>query len=354
MPFFNLKHLSPQFVARLIAASVTLFLLILLSVLLAAGYMSLPLWVLAVVVAATGILTWFVAQYFINHFIYRKIKLIYKTIYTTKLGTEEKKAMARIHRGSVENIEQEVLEWKQRHHEETSKQSRLEQFRKEFLGNVFHELKTPIFNIQGYLETLIEGGMEDPEIRDKFLMRARKNVRRMTEIVDDLQMIANLEDRSFSVTPERFDITRLIHEVMESHEIRAAKKKIRLGFKQGCDKPFDVIADRELIHQVVSNLISNSIKYGNEEGKTLIGLYDMGEKILVEVADNGIGIGEEDLPRIFERFYRVDKARSRKMGGSGLGLSIVKHIIEAHHQVINVRSTPGIGTTFGFTLQKAG
>ena len=233
------------------------------------------------------------------------------------------------------------------------KQKKLDKFRKEFLGNVFHELKTPIFNIQGYLETLIEGGIYDENINLKFAKKASKNVERMAEIVDDLQMIANLQDGSFALTKEKFDITELVKDIIESMEVRAKKKKNKLEIKEGCNKSFIVVADREMIYQGLNNLITNALKYGKENGKTQIGLYDMNENILVEVSDNGIGIDKKHLPRIFERFYRIDKNRSRKLGGTGLGLSIVKHIIEAHKQTINVRSSPGVGTTFGFTLKKA-
>jgi two-component system phosphate regulon sensor histidine kinase PhoR len=253
----------------------------------------------------------------------------------------------------IKDAESMVIEWRQRKTKELMKQKKMEKYRKEFLGNVFHELKTPIFNIQGYIDTLVEGGINDPEINVKFMQKARKNVVRMTEIVNDLQMIANLEDGSFSFMEEKFDIHQLAQDALEAHEIGASRKEILLRFKDGCDKPFIVKADRELILQVLNNLITNSIKYGKQGGKVQIGLYDMNEKVLIEVSDNGIGIAQKHLPRIFERFYRADKNRSRDLGGSGLGLSIVKHIIEAHDQTINIRSTRGIGTTIGFTLKKA-
>lgn len=285
---------------------------------------------------------------------YRKIKLIYKSIYDTKASEEERPEKMNVKKNVIKDAEKEVINWQKDKLKEIRKQKKLEQYRKEFLGNVFHELKTPIFNIQGYLETLLEGGIEDQAINMRFLQKARKNVKRMTEIVDDLQMIANLEDGSFSLIEEKFDIYKLATDVIESLEMRAGKKGIKLEFKEGCEKSFLVIGDRELIQQVLNNLITNSIKYGKEEkGKTLVGLYDMNEYILVEVSDNGIGIDSKHLPRIFERFYRADKARSREMGGSGLGLSIVKHIVEVHNQNVNVRSTKGVGTTFGFTLKKA-
>lgn len=310
-------------------------------------------WLLVVLIPVlTMIVSYIIFYQVLENFLYRKIKLIYKTIYDTKVPEDEKEKSIKMSEDVLSDAEYQVLEWKKNKAREVIRQKKLENYRKEFLGNVFHELKTPVFNIQGYLETLIEGGLDDPKINMKFLQKARKNVKRMTEIVDDLQMISNLEDGSFSMMESKFDIYRLASEAIESHDIRAAKKGIVIEFKEGCEVPFQVVGDRELIYQVLNNLITNSIKYGKEHGRTQIGLYDMNEKILVEVSDNGIGIDQKHLERIFERFYRADKDRSRELGGSGLGLSIVKHIIEAHKQQVNIRSTKGVGTTIGFTLKK--
>ncbi len=348
-----MKNATPIVVARLTTLITAVFLLLVLVAfrLFIPGSVS---WTLVVAVPViVGIAMYLVNVYSLERFIYRKIKLVYKTIYDTKLSASEKPVKSNLKENVIEDAENEVINWQKNNLKEIRKQKKLEKYRKEFLGNVFHELKTPIFNIQGYLETLIEGGIDDRNINMKFLQKARKNVKRMTEIVDDLQMISNLEDGSFSLVEEKFDIFRLASDVLDSAEIRARKKNIKLEFKEGCDRSFQVVADRELIQQVLNNLVTNSIKYGKEGGHTHVGLYDMNENILVEVSDNGIGIDPKHLPRIFERFYRVDKDRSREIGGSGLGLSIVKHIIEAHDQTVNVRSTPGLGTTFGFTLKKA-
>jgi len=298
------------------------------------------------------LISYFIFFKSLEKFIYRKIKLIYKSIYDTKLPEEEKFKKIKVDENVIKDAENKVISWQKDKLKEDRKKKKLEKFRKEFLGNVFHELKTPIFNIQGYLETLIEGGLEDPAINQKFLKKARKNVSRMTEIVDDLQMITNLQDGSFSLNFEKFDIYSLVLDAIDSSEMRARKRNITLEVKEGCDNSFTVQADREMIQQALNNLITNSIKYGNTEGRTQVGIYDMNEHILIEVSDNGIGIDSKHLPRIFERFYRVDKNRSRELGGSGLGLAIVKHIIEAHNLTINVRSTVGIGTTFGFILKK--
>jgi len=310
-------------------------------------------WIFVILIPAFVFIIGFAVFFFITEsFIYRKIKVIYKTIYDTKSGQEEKPARQKLQNDIIDFAESEVIEWKKNTLKEQKKQKKLEKYRKEFLGNVFHELKTPIFNIQGYLETLNEGGLKDDSINTRFLQKAITNVSRIAEIVDDLQMISNLEEGSFSLTDDKFDILKLVNETIESLEIRGKSKSIKLSVKEGCDKSFVVAADREMIQQVLNNLITNSIKYGKDNGRTQIGLYDMNANVLVEVSDNGLGIDQKHLPRIFERFYRVDNGRSRELGGSGLGLSIVKHIIEAHNQTVNVRSTPGIGTTFGFTLRK--
>lgn len=310
-------------------------------------------WILVLFIPSAVLITSFLlTNYFIKSFVYRKIKLIYKLIYDTKLPEDEKPSKSNLKKNAIDKAESDVIEWKNSKAEELKKQKLNDQYRKEFVGNVFHELKTPIFNIQGYLETLIDGGINDDKISSKFLKKASKNVVRMADIVDDLQMISNLEDRSFAMAKEKFDIHKLVCDTLDSMEIRAVKKGITLEVKEGCDKTFNVIADREMIQQVLNNLLTNSIKYGKENGRTQVGLYDMEKNILVEISDNGIGIDQQHLKRIFERFYRADKNRSRQIGGSGLGLSIVKHIIEAHNQSVNVRSTLNLGSTFGFTLKK--
>ena len=309
-------------------------------------------WVLVFTIPSAALfISIFFINYYIESFVYRKIKLIYKIIYDTKLPEDKKPS--KVKKDAIDKAESDVLEWKDSKAKELKKQKMNDQYRKEFVGNVFHELKTPIFNIQGYLETLIDGGIKDDKINIRFLKKASKNVGRMAEIVDDLQMISNLEDGSFAMNKEKFDIHKLVIDTLESMEIRAIKKGIALEIKEGCDKPFHVVADREMIQQVLNNLVTNSIKYGKENGRTQVGLYDMEKNILVEISDNGIGIDQQHLKHIFERFYRADKNRSRQIGGSGLGLSIVKHIIEAHNQTVNVRSTLNLGSTFGFTLKKA-
>jgi two-component system phosphate regulon sensor histidine kinase PhoR len=227
-----------------------------------------------------------------------------------------------------------------------------EKYRKEFIGNVSHELKTPIFNIQGYVLTLLDGGINDPEININYLERAEKNINRMITIVEDLDMISKIESGILNLNFETFDIIELVNEVFEMLHLKSQEKFI--DFVLIKDKIIlNVVADREKITQILVNLLTNSIRYGKQNGITKVRIRDINNKALIDVADNGIGIAKDDLPRIFERFYRVDKSRSQKSGGTGLGLSIVKHIIEAHQEKIFVDSELKIGTVFTFSLKKA-
>ena len=228
-----------------------------------------------------------------------------------------------------------------------------EEYRKDFLGNVAHEMKTPLFTIQGYILTLLDGAMEDKKIRKKYLDRANKAVERLLYIVKDLDTITKLESGTQQVTKHPIDIIALIRSVFEMLEMKAEKKNISLIFDRPYLKEITVLADHEKIEQVLINLIENSIKYGHTNGTTEVSVEDLvKDKVIVRVTDNGDGISREHLPRLFERFYRVDKSGSRKEGGSGLGLSIVKHIVEAHGERIYVESEPDVGSEFSFTLQK--
>ena len=228
-----------------------------------------------------------------------------------------------------------------------------EEYRKDFLGNVAHEMKTPLFTVQGYILTLLDGAMEDKKIRKKYLDRANKAVERLLYIVKDLDTITKLESGTQQVIKHPIDIIALIRSVFEMLEMKAEKKNISLIFDRPYIKEITVLADHEKIEQVLVNLIENSIKYGHTNGTTEVSVEDLvKDKVIVRVTDNGDGISREHLPRLFERFYRVDKSGSRKEGGSGLGLSIVKHIVEAHGERIYVESEPAVGSEFSFTLQK--
>lgn len=291
-------------------------------------------------------------SFFIENFIYKKIKVIYKNINDLKAGKGSRNINLDFNTDLLGKVDSEVQEWAEIKAREIEVLKKAEQYRKEFIGNVSHELKTPVFAIQGYIETLLDGGLEDETINHSYLYKASQNVERLQTIIDDLLIISKLESNEVPLEIEKFDLVELIKEVFESLEVQAEIQDITLSLKQGHDKTTMVLADKSRIQQVLTNLITNSIKYGKEGGKTAIGIYDMDENYLVEVSDDGIGIAKEHLPRLFERFYRVDKHRSREVGGSGIGLAIVKHIVEAHGQTINVRSTPDVGTTFGFTIKK--
>lgn len=254
--------------------------------------------------------------------------------------------------GSFRQFEKNVDEWLKERHEEMERLNQLESYRKEYLGNISHELKTPVFNIQGYVSTLLDGGMDDKKINVDYLRRAEKSVERMIAIVDDLQTITQLEKGELELEEDRFNVIALAQDVLESQELKANESGINLELKNDSSQPVFVVADRFRIRQVLVNLVVNSVRYGKTDGKTLVTVSDAGEKVIIEISDNGIGISKEHLPRVFERFYRVDKSRSRDQGGTGLGLSIVKHIVEAHGETIDVMSTEGAGSVFSFTLKK--
>ena len=306
---------------------------------------------LVLVIATVSFLSsLFIIQFRVERFIYRRVKKIYDDVslldsksfrsqpITTDMATltREVEKFAR-----DKKLEIETLKVK-------------EEYRKEFLGNVSHELKTPLFTIQGYLLTLIDGAKNDPKILEKYLERANKGVERLIYIVNDLDMISKLEVGDLNPNIEPFDIVEVVQNVFDLFEMKAAKKDITLTFDVVYKDPIFVNGDREKIQQVVTNLIVNSIKYGRNKGTTEVSIEDLSKtKYLIRFTDNGIGISNDHFPRLFERFYRVSKSRSRDEGGSGLGLSIVKHIIEAHNQKIYVESELGVGSEFSFTIEKS-
>ena len=299
------------------------------------------------------LIAFYIIQFAINKFILEKIRPIYKIIdFVPQKGKEVK---LKLTPGFVElsDVEQDVENWAQNQLGEIERLKELERYRKDFVGNVSHELKTPIFNIQGYILTLLEGGLEDPNINRLYLTRTEKSIDRMISIVEDLESINKLETGELKPNFSVFDIVKIVDDVLEMEQRLSKERKIWLTFAGKPDKPLMVKADRKRIIEVLTNLVINGIKYGKTNGFVKIGFYDFDDKIMIEVSDNGIGIDKKDLPRIFERFFRVDKSRSREQGGTGLGLSIVKHIIEAHNQTINVQSELNEGTTFTFTLEKA-
>lgn len=308
----------------------------------------------AVIFVSVFVLASLLLYYVIEVYLRNRIKLVYKIIHQFKLSKGLKESIGdTLGDDPLAEMEIQVKDYITSNSRELENLRQLEQFRKEFIGNLSHELKTPLFNIQGYVHTLLDGALEDPKFARQFLERTSKSIERLSSLVDDLDTISKLEHGEVYLHQDSFDIHQLAKEVFYALELKAKSKQFSLLIKKETDRATWVYADKEKIQQVITNLLDNAIKYGRQGGQATAAFYDMDEHILVEITDNGIGIAETHLPRLFERFYRVDKHRSREEGGTGLGLAIVKHIIEAHRQTINVRSTIGVGTTFAFTLQKA-
>ena len=301
-----------------------------------------------ILVSSVGLSSFILVRWLIDQFIYNKIKLIYKNIQDFKSRPGDLKDV------DLQQASKDVASWNIKREKEIQKLMIRESYRRQFVGNVAHELKTPIFNIQGYIDTLLDGAIDDEEINRKFLERANKSVARMIYIIEDLDQITKLEAGTLEIEESPVDIIEVITDVVDQLVMKAKKRNVNVIVKQQQQKGrFLVRVDVEKIKQVLINLIVNAIKYGKEGGEVLVRTYEMGEQVLVEVADDGNGIASDHLTKVFERFYRVDKSRDRGQGGSGLGLSIVKHIIEAHGQTINIRSTEGEGCTLSFTLKKA-
>jgi two-component system phosphate regulon sensor histidine kinase PhoR len=291
-------------------------------------------------------------SFVLERFIYRKIKLIYKFIYQTKATRKEETYYKYVlPQKSIDEVREDVEAWAKENKQEIELLRQNEQFRREFLQNLSHEFKTPVFAIQGYIDTLLSGALDNPEVNKKFLEKTAKNVGRLTNLLNDLDEISSLERGELLLYKQNFVIQELVKDVFESLAIKAEEKNIHCGIKKGCESPLVVFADKEKIRQVLTNLFENSIKYGKKNGNIVASMYKTdGKHILIEISDDGIGINERHLPRLFERFYRTDEGRSIDVTGSGLGLAICKHIIEAHGQTIHVRSTEDVGTTVGFTL----
>ena len=343
---FSAKNFSPQQLAALtaLALSVPITLLI---------FIFEPVWWVAILFFVLIFLGSFgLILITLQTFIYRKIKLIYKLIYQTKASKREEFYYKNIlPQKSIDEVREDVEAWAQQRKAEIEMLQQNEIYRKEFLQNLSHELKTPIFAIQGYVDTLLNGALHNETVNTKFLQSTSRNVERMVNLVDDLDEISRLESGEQKLNLQNFIIQDLAKEVFDSLFIKAKEKDIKYIVKKGCDLPLTVFADKEKIRQVLINFTDNAIKYGKQNGTIEGSFYNVdGANVLIEISDDGTGIAEEHLPRIFERFYRTDLARSRKAGGSGLGLSICKHIIEAHNQAIHVRSKIDVGSTFGFTL----
>lgn len=296
------------------------------------------------------IFSFIIIQYRVERYIYKRVKNIYDDLTLLESTSLTRGAITT----DMATLTQEIDKFARDKKLEIETLKVREQYRKEFLGNVSHELKTPLFTIQGYILTLLDGAMDDKKLRKKYLKRAKSAVERLGYIVSDLDLITKLEVGDLRLQPEVFDVVELIKEVFGMVEIRANDKNITLTFDRDYDTPIMVRADKERIQQVLVNLIINSLKYGRQKGTTEVSIENLiKNKAIIRVTDNGEGIEKTHLARLFERFYRVDKSGSRQEGGSGLGLSIVKHIIEAHNEHIYVESEYGVGSEFSFTLEKA-
>ncbi len=328
---------------------ITFILTLLLSVFLYAFY---SLKILAILVFAVLCYTvsFIVTQYRVERFIYRRVKNIYDdlTLLETRSLTKDRITT------DMATLTEEIDKYARDRKLEIETLKVREEYRKEYLGNVSHELKTPLFTVQGYISTLIDGAVDIDELRDKYLKRAEKGIERLTYIVKDLDMITKLEVGDLSLGLEKFDIVDSVRNAFDLLEMKASKKRISLIFDMDYPDPIFVNADKEKIQQVLTNLVENSIKYGRDKGTTEVSIENLiKNKVIVRITDNGEGIAPENISRLFERFFRVDKSGSRKVGGSGLGLSIVKHIIEAHDEKIYIESQLDVGSEFSFTLEKA-
>ncbi|MEY4926635.1 MAG: histidine kinase [Bacteroidota bacterium] len=299
-------------------------------------------------------ITYFAVANITRNYIQTKIDVLYRTIRDFKMNSKSKyRTKSANDRDVLTELQTDVADWLASQTSELDSLRQLEEYRREFVGNVSHELKTPIFNIQGYLETLLDGADEDETVRQHYLQRAYDNADRLGTVVEDLNMIAKLESDTLQLQLKTFDLRELLEEVFADTLPFAQANQVSLICEPSKVLLIFVVADRERIRQILTNLITNGIKYStNNHAFVRINAFETTDNWLIEVSDNGIGIAQQHLPRLFERFYRADPARSRAAGGSGLGLAIVKHIVEAHRQTIHVRSTENIGTTFGFTLAK--
>ncbi len=315
-------------------------------------YFQVELWTALISLFIFGSLTFITILYGLEIFIYRKIKLIYKTIHNLKVAKiNNENYTVNTSNNLIQKVNEEVKDWADNYAKEISQLKSMEKYRKEFLGNVSHELKTPLFNIQGFTETLLDGAIDDKSVNRKFLEKTAQNVDRLNNLVNDLLEISRMESSQLEFEFIVFECRKLVEEVLDSFKLNEGKESFSIEIKEECRQDHKVCADRNRIKQVLVNLIQNALHYGKD--KVRIGIYELDENILVEVSDNGNGIEEHHLPRLFERFYRTEYSRNRNLGGSGLGLSIAKHIMERHNQTIQVQSSIGVGTTFSFTLAKA-
>jgi two-component system phosphate regulon sensor histidine kinase PhoR len=343
---FKQKNLSPKQLAALTALLLASLIALSIFMLFSNAKLCITYFIVSFVI------TYLLMDQILEFFIYRKIKLIYKLISQTK-ATKRVEAYQKyiLPKKGIDDVREDVEEWATQKFKEIQVLQSNEAFRKEFLQNLSHEIKTPIFAIQGYLELLGDGAMDEPVTGKKFVQQAQSNVQRLVQLLSDVDAITNLEINKDPILKQSFVIQDIISEAVNNLSVKWIKKNIQFQFKKGSESPTYVFADKNKIYQVIVNILSNAAKYGRIDGQITASVYEMeDQKLLIEISDDGIGIAEEHLPRLFERFYRTDDARNREIGGTGLGLAICKHIIEAHGETIHVRSKENVGSTFGFTL----
>lgn len=343
------KNLGPKALS-LLTATIIAVMNTLLSMLLKSEW-----YIILLVFLSTFTIIYGLYLYTLQRFIYRKIKLIYKFISQTKATKREEFFYEKVlPQKSIDEVRNDVEKWAANRKDEIEMLQANEQFRKEFLMNLAHELRTPIFTIQGYIDTLLQGALEDEQVNRKFLSNASKGIDRLVRLAEDLDHISKLESGQTPLSKENFNIQELVKLIFEEFSLKAAEKGVHLELKKGTERNLSVHADKGKIKQVIGNLVENALKYCDSSCTITFAGYTVDERqVYLEISDNGPGISEEHLPRLFERFYRADKSRNRNIGGTGLGLAIVKHIIDAHGQTVTVRSKLNVGSSFGFTLEEA-
>jgi two-component system phosphate regulon sensor histidine kinase PhoR len=344
---------SPRSLSIYISLFVSLFALSLIVITFWYKETVINLWLLLLIFILIFSVTFTLVYFTLERFIYHKIKLLYRATNMYRIKKDFSSLDLDMKTDIMGKVSKDVARWMVDQHNAIGRLEERESFRREFIGNLAHELKTPVFSIQGYILTLLEGGLEDKEINRLFLERAANGVERITSLIKDLDAISKLESGQVNLEKKRFDFIKLAQEVADELEMKAKKRKIKLEIQNSFDKEIWVNADRVKIAQVLTNLLNNAITYSKEGGNVIVKSNQFDRKILIDVEDDGVGINQEDLDRIFERFYRVEKSRARHKGGTGLGLAIVKHIIEAHGESITAQSKPGKGTTFTFSLSIA-
>jgi two-component system phosphate regulon sensor histidine kinase PhoR len=344
---------SPRSLSIYISLFISIFSLFLIILTFWYKDVNVDFWLIILIPLLIFSVTYILVYFTLERFIYYKIKLLYRATNMLKLNKGVSNLEIDMNTDIIEKVSKDVELWMVDQHKTIGELQERESFRRDFIGNLAHELKTPIFSVQGYILTLLEGGLEDEDINRLFLERAANGVERITSLIKDLDAISKLESGQVNIDKKRVNFSKLAQEVVDDLEMKAKKKKIEMTIDFPIEKEVWVIADPDKISQVLTNLLNNAISFSKSGGKVAIRRSQLDKKFLIDVVDDGVGIKKEDMDRIFERFYRVEKSRARHKGGTGLGLAIVKHIIEAHGETITAQSKPKKGTTFTFSLSRA-